>query len=174
MKENMSMRSLFAALFYLCTITALAPTIVVATDSISMSAVSGAPSAVQPQGRFEIFVANPGSDGAIFHTWQNLNQAGWNSRWQPYYPIPDNNPHGLVSGRDGKGRIAVAWIAKGAIYFEEALSADASLPPTSSPIGPTTSALKIDATCLRDRPMRGNLLTDFEGFVMFGKHIARL
>jgi len=103
-----------------------------ATEPVAISVVKGAPSTAQPQGRFELLVSIPGSNGGIFHTWQVLDQAGWNSQWTTYTPIPDNNPHGLVSGIDGNGRIAVAWISKGAICFKEAIHANESLSPQPS------------------------------------------
>jgi len=121
----MSLRIFVAASILISSLSA--PMAFGGTQSAAISVVSGAVTSAQPQGRFEVFVANSGSNGGIFHNWELSDQPGWNSQWMTYKPIPDNNPHGLVTGRDGNGRIAVAWIAKGTIYFAEAFSSNASL-----------------------------------------------
>jgi hypothetical protein len=91
----------------------------IAANAISMSAVSGA--------RFEVFVSVPGNQGGVYHTWQLADQKSWQPSWQQYLPAPDENGHGLVAGRDGSGRIVVAWISDGYIHFAQAIHADASL-----------------------------------------------
>jgi hypothetical protein len=96
-------------------------------NPISMAAVSGAVTTQQPLGRFEVFVGVSGNQGGVYHTWQLADQEGWQPSWQKYLPTPDENSHGLVAGRDGSGRIVVAWISNGDIHFAQAIHADASL-----------------------------------------------
>src|ERR1700689_3093724 len=107
---------------------------------VSMAAVRGAVTPQQPLGRFEVFVGVvSGSHAGVPHTWQPANQPGWMSTWPDnFQPAPDDNPHGLVAARDGIGRIVVAWISKGDIYFAEAIHPDAGMSTSiAPPIKPT-------------------------------------
>jgi hypothetical protein len=97
------------------------PISIVAQKPSNMNAVFGM------GGRFEVFVGVSGDKGAVYHTWQTSPGGAWNSVWTPYYPVPDDNPHGLVAGKDGTGHMMVAWISNGNIFHAEALNTDASL-----------------------------------------------
>jgi len=133
MKKNNLFAILFCA-FINCSIVAIAQ------RPCGISAVCGLAAApARPSGRFEVFVARPGNNGGIFHTWQR-KEGGWQSPWMVYSPAPDNNPHGLVSGKDGDGRVMVAWITAGNIYVAAARSKDVSLTTYSAPtFGPLTA-----------------------------------
>jgi hypothetical protein len=121
MKKQVIISFVLLFTLYFCPFDAMAQT------PISMAAVSGAVTAQQPLGRFEVFVGVYGNKGGVYHTWQSPNQAGWEPTWVQYYPTPDENPHGLVAARDGIGRIAVAWISNGEVHFAEAAHANTSL-----------------------------------------------
>lgn len=99
----------------------------------NMSAVFGT------SGRFEIFAGVSGNRGGVYHTWQTTPNGEWNQAWTSYSPAPDDNPHGLVAGKDGDGRMIVAWIVKGNIHIAAARNTDASLvtspEPTFRPAG---------------------------------------
>jgi hypothetical protein len=128
----MNNKKLAAAVSTLLTVL-LFPLKSTATDA-AMAVVSGAGSREQPLGRFETFVAIPGNQGGIFHTWQRADQKGWQQSWQRYLPAPDGSKDGknstVVAARDGIGRIVVAWLANNKIQFAEAIHSDASLTQT--------------------------------------------
>jgi hypothetical protein len=93
-----------------------------AQDPSSISAVCGL------GGRCEVFVSRAGNQGALYHTWQLEGNIGnWQKPWMSYSPAPDDNLHGLVSGKDKDGRIMAAWISGGEIYIASARAKDVSL-----------------------------------------------
>ena len=113
---------------------------VIAQKPCSISAVCDLPSLPnRPAGRFEVFVAKPGSAGGIYHTWQRI-EGGWQNPYMVYKPAPDNIPNGMVSGRDGDGRVIVAWIVSGNIFVAAARSMGTSLTTYTAPtFGPLTA-----------------------------------
>lgn len=121
------MKSTIRLLLTLLITIGVASTSAFAQKPSSMSAVNGAITPQLPFGRFELFVGVSGDQGGVYHTWKLADGSGWQPSWQVYSPAPDDNPHGLVAGRDGSGRIIVAWISKGNINIAEAIHADASL-----------------------------------------------
>jgi hypothetical protein len=84
----------------------------------NMSAVFG------NSGRFEVFVGISGDKGGVYHTWQTSRGGSWNPVWTSYSPAPDDKPHGLVAGKDGSGRMVVAWISNGNIFHAEAVNGE--------------------------------------------------
>ncbi len=87
--------------------------------------------------RFELFVASP---TGIRHFWQLPGQVvRWNPNPVVYRPAPDpidispfeprsvNYRPTIVAARDSGGRIMVAWIAKGHVYYASAPAPGASL-----------------------------------------------
>jgi hypothetical protein len=99
-----------ALLFGVCTMLALAQ------DDITTVSSS--------DGRIEVFFMAPAPEGGIYHAWQLSRNSdtpsilgAW-SAWERWGPSPDVGSQ-IVSTRDLSGRLFVAWISQGAIWFAE-------------------------------------------------------
>jgi hypothetical protein len=78
-------------------------------------------------GRQEVFVAD--HQKGVLHAWQTDTDHydTWTPAWTTYLPKPDLTPGAVVSIRDGRGRVMVAWVSGGAIWFAGAPSPGAAL-----------------------------------------------
>jgi hypothetical protein len=113
-----------------------------AQTTVAVSSTVSTADETHPNGRFEIFAARAGSAGnvGVFHTWENVSGPRWQTPWIRYLPVPDNVPHGLVSGRDGSGRVMVAWLSKGDIYVLESPFPGSSLQQPAHAVLPSPGA----------------------------------
>lgn len=89
------------------------PVTSICADSIATASSS--------EGRIEIFVAATAPNGALFHSFQR-NAAGtpadlgaWKA-WTGYAPQPDGADQ-IVAATDAAGRVMVAWLSGGSIWF---------------------------------------------------------
>jgi hypothetical protein len=87
--------------------------------------------------RFEVFVGVARNNGGVYQNWQTAPGGPWNGAWRKFLPAPDDNPNGIVAGKDDIGRMVVAWISNGKIFHADALNTDASLTAASSPLIPS-------------------------------------
>jgi hypothetical protein len=95
--------------------------------------------------RFELFLATP---SGVEHFW-NDGAGGWLTYGQPYQPGPiadAGNAFGkiIAAARDNGGRLCVAWIARGEVYFAAAPGAGTSLNVPGSLVYGTQGTVAID------------------------------
>jgi len=91
--------------------------------------------ASSPDGRIEAFFAAANPQGALFHAFQqgttdSASDLGAWTRWASYAPPPDD-PSQVVAASDGAGRVMVAWLSGGAIWFIRQNSPNAGMQPAA-------------------------------------------
>lgn len=85
-------------------------------------------------GRVEAFFLALEPSGGVYHAWQLSHNAdqpsvlgSW-SAWEKFGPTPDANSQ-IVSTRDPSGKLFVAWVSQGAIWFAGQHSANSGFDP---------------------------------------------
>lgn len=94
---------------------------VLATPALAQDAITMVGSS---DGRVEVFFAALEPSGGVYHAYQLKRNAqlpsslGQWSGWEKFSPTPDATSQ-LVSARDQAGKLFVAWISQGAIWFAQ-------------------------------------------------------